>query len=350
MSKFNKAVVIGRFQPFHNGHAHMIEEALKIADEVYIVIGSASAYPNVMNPFTVAERRNMINLWMSFHDDISNKDIARVKFTQVDDYLYNEQKWKTEVRLAVKEKRGDRIAIVGAVKDAGSYWLSGFGWEPHHVDLQLLDGVPISASNYRHEYLRNPLAVPPSDMLPEATQIFLREYYHSPEWARLNEEQLHWDKELKKFEAYPYKGALNCCTADTVVVCNNHLLVIERKFAAGKGALALAGGHKNADETFLDAAIRELIEEVQIKVPQKVLRGNIKNSWLFDHPNRSAYFCKPTMAYYISIEPNANGSLPRVKGSDDAAKAFWMPMHEVVANKARFFDDHYQIVVAFTGI
>ena len=34
MKKFDKAVVIGRFQPFHNGHAAMVRKALEEAKSV----------------------------------------------------------------------------------------------------------------------------------------------------------------------------------------------------------------------------------------------------------------------------------------------------------------------------
>lgn len=44
MKQFDKAVVIGRFQPFHNGHAAMVRKALEEAKTVYILLGSAYAY------------------------------------------------------------------------------------------------------------------------------------------------------------------------------------------------------------------------------------------------------------------------------------------------------------------
>jgi len=35
------AVVIGRFQPFHNGHLSIVRHALDAAPDVVVVIGSA---------------------------------------------------------------------------------------------------------------------------------------------------------------------------------------------------------------------------------------------------------------------------------------------------------------------
>ncbi|UJB55259.1 hypothetical protein [Enterobacter phage vB_EcRAM-01] len=351
MKQFDKAVVIGRFQPFHNGHAAMVRKALEEAKSVYILLGSAYAYPNVLNPLTARERQTMIFSWLNANFEIA--DVARVQFEHIPDYLYNEEKWKTSVRTAIKETKGDNIAIYGYEKDAGSYWLKAFGWTHVPVPPVQVDGKDLSATDLRPIIFnhKNGWDRQLSRYVPGTTVNYIDKWMMEDTFWRLFYEYEKWESELEKFKNYPYPEALNCCTGDSVVVCNNHLLVIRRKFAPGKDALALPGGHKNANETFLDCAIRELLEEVRIKVPEKVIRGSIRNSMLFDHPKRSVHFSKPTVAQYIKLEPNNDGSLPRIMGgADDALEAFWMPMHEVKQNRGEFFDDHYQIIVAFTGI
>lgn len=351
MKQFDKAVVIGRFQPFHNGHAAMVRKALEEAKTVYILLGSAYAYPNVLNPLTARERQTMIFSWLNANFPI--KDTVRVQFEHIPDYLYNEEKWKTSVRTAIRETKGDKIAIYGYEKDAGSYWLKAFGWTHVPVDPVQVNGKDLSATDLRPIIFnhKNGWDKQLLRFVPQTTVNYIDKWMMEDTFWRLFYEYEKWESELEKFKNYPYPEALNCCTGDSVVVCNNHLLVIRRKFAPGKDALALPGGHKNANETFLDCAIRELLEEVRIKVPEKVIRGSIRNSMLFDHPKRSVHFSKPTVAQYIKLEPNNDGSLPRIMGgSDDALDAFWMPMHEVKQNRGEFFDDHYQIIVAFTGI
>lgn len=351
MKQFDKAVVIGRFQPFHNGHAAMVRKALGEAKIVYILLGSAYAYPNVLNPLTARERQTMIFSWLNANFPI--EDVVRVQFEHIPDYLYNEEKWKTSVRTAIDETKGDNIAIYGYEKDADSYWLKAFGWTHVPVDPVKVDGKDLSATDLRPTIFlhKNGWDKKLSRYVPSSTVSYINSWMMTDTFWRLYYEYEKWESELEKFKNYPYPEALNCCTGDSVVVCNNHLLVIRRKFAPGKDALALPGGHKNANETFLDCAIRELLEEVRIKVPEKVIRGSIRNSMLFDHPKRSVHFSKPTVAQYIKLEPNNDGSLPRIMGgSDDALDAFWMPLHEVVQRQGEFFDDHYQIVVAFTGL
>jgi bifunctional NMN adenylyltransferase/nudix hydrolase len=54
------AFVVGRFQPFHNGHKALIEEALKISEHVVVFIGSVQESRTDKNPYTYEERKAMI--------------------------------------------------------------------------------------------------------------------------------------------------------------------------------------------------------------------------------------------------------------------------------------------------
>jgi nicotinamide-nucleotide adenylyltransferase len=51
---------IGRFQPLHNGHVHALKKALAEEDILFIAIGSAQACFTPTNPFTTAERIQML--------------------------------------------------------------------------------------------------------------------------------------------------------------------------------------------------------------------------------------------------------------------------------------------------
>jgi cytidyltransferase-like protein len=54
------AVVIGRFQPFHNGHLELLRKALSTADHVLLVIGTPSGPRTRQDPWTHTERQAMI--------------------------------------------------------------------------------------------------------------------------------------------------------------------------------------------------------------------------------------------------------------------------------------------------
>lgn len=355
--EFTKAVVIGRFEPtMHRGHVNMIHKALETATTVYILIGSANKFPGMKNPITANDREKCI--WNILHDEFTSEQRSRIRTRFVNDYKYNDEKWKTEVRCMVNEQRWDKIAMIGFDKDQDSYWLHEFGWNHIAVEPVMVNwlgkNVPMSSTFIRDHWLRTGTVLL-QEMLPAAALDFLHMFTwtegmeHTLEFSRLKEERLHWDKEIKKFDDYPYKDALHACCADSVVVCNNHILLIERKFAPGKGALALPGGHKNSNETFRYAALRELEEEVKMKVTPGVLRGSIKGQHLFDDPSRTDVFCKPTVAQYIVLKPNHDGRLPKIKADDDAKRAIWVPMHEIKRNPGLLFDDHADIINHFTG-
>jgi nicotinamide-nucleotide adenylyltransferase len=55
-----RALVVGRFQPLHNGHKALIRQALERTGHVVVAIGSSAAKPGLRNPFTAAERRKML--------------------------------------------------------------------------------------------------------------------------------------------------------------------------------------------------------------------------------------------------------------------------------------------------
>jgi len=55
-----KALYVGRFQPFHNGHLKIIQNESKKYEEIIIAIGSSQYDHTEMNPFTSDERKQMI--------------------------------------------------------------------------------------------------------------------------------------------------------------------------------------------------------------------------------------------------------------------------------------------------
>lgn len=58
--KYKTGLVLGRFQPIHNGHLSIIHRALDECDNVIIVIGSAQESGTKKNPFDVAQRIELI--------------------------------------------------------------------------------------------------------------------------------------------------------------------------------------------------------------------------------------------------------------------------------------------------
>ena len=81
-----RALFIGRFQPFHNAHLEDIRRILREADEVLIAVGSSNEKDTLENPFSYSERKNMII------NVLRNNKIKNFKIFPVPD-LYDDQKW-----------------------------------------------------------------------------------------------------------------------------------------------------------------------------------------------------------------------------------------------------------------
>ena len=67
-------IVLGRFQPFHNGHAAMIESAFSFLGvdnsdlPLRICIGSSQAEQSLDNPWSAEEREQMIRVYLDGRD------------------------------------------------------------------------------------------------------------------------------------------------------------------------------------------------------------------------------------------------------------------------------------------
>jgi len=91
-----RGLFIGRFQPFHLGHLHIVKTALKEVDELIIGIGSSQTENTAENPFTVKERIEMIDLVLP------NNEISKYTVYPVPDYP-SDKKWIEEVKTLVPE-------------------------------------------------------------------------------------------------------------------------------------------------------------------------------------------------------------------------------------------------------
>ena len=83
-------LLIGRFQPFHNGHLYAVKFALSKVENLWIGIGSSNKANEKKNPFTADERKEMI---LSSIDDEFSKRIQIFYIPDVDDH----EKWTYQI-------------------------------------------------------------------------------------------------------------------------------------------------------------------------------------------------------------------------------------------------------------
>jgi len=63
--RYGRLVVPGRFQPLHMGHVNTIKYALKLADKIIVIIGSAQESFTARNPLTAGERMELLEKVLS---------------------------------------------------------------------------------------------------------------------------------------------------------------------------------------------------------------------------------------------------------------------------------------------
>ncbi|MCK5602478.1 bifunctional nicotinamide-nucleotide adenylyltransferase/Nudix hydroxylase [Candidatus Pacearchaeota archaeon] len=340
--RYDLAVFIGRMQPLHNGHVQNITNALEIADNVLVIVGSTNQPRTPKNPFTGDERATMIK--KVFPSD-------RVRVEGVEDF-YPDTLWLKNVQtMAHKHIIGTgidnfteaKIAILGHDKDHTSFYLNEFPtWDFIEIGNRLRQtDFPriIDATDIRNAYFESNFSYI-TDQVPKEILIFLKNFYQSPAYDLLVKEQAYITRYKKEWSVAPY--APTFVTTDAVVIQSGHVLLVKRRTEPGKGLWALPGGFVNAQERLEDGVIRELREETRLKVPIPVLRGSVKHHQVFDEPNRSLRGRTITNAYLFDLA--AQPKLPAVKGGDDAEKAKWFPLNVVDAMGSILFEDHKLII------
>lgn len=342
--KFDIAVLIGRFSPFHLGHQSLVERALQLADQVVILLGSAAKPRTIKNPWTAEERAVMIRHCFP-------GEAARIHCLPLKDRLYNDQQWVRDVQDLVGAQARElglsrpRVALVGHHKDRSSYYLDMFPqWS-----LEEAPNIRGVSSTELRQYL---LGEPDNSgnrmlleaALPRPVFAFIESFRASPAFPQLVREFDFIAKYKASWAVAPYPPVF--MTVDAVVVHSGHLLLVRRRAEPGRGLWALPGGFVDQQERLADAVIRELREETRVKLPVPVLRGAIKADRMFDHPERSLRGRTITQAYLFEFPA---GDLPEVKGADDADKAHWFPLAQVREMDEQLFDDHGDIINYFIG-
>ena len=349
--KYDFLVFIGRFQPFHNSHKLVIDRALQLANKVIILLGSANSSRSLRNPWTWLERSNMI---LNSYD---GGDRERLLITPLEDKKYNDTSWITSVQQAVQSLIvinggyiNSKVGLIGHSKDETSYYLNMFPqWGNENVPQKQL----LSATTIREAYLDenipklsngDPSLLEYAVDIPNGTKQVLADFEATDDYKKLVFETAYIKEYKRRWEDAPH--APTFVTVDAVVVQSGHILLVRRGAHPGYGLWALPGGFLNPNEKIEQAAIRELKEETKIKIPENILKAKIKKREVFDDPHRSDRGRTITHAFFIDLPGAANG-LPKVKGSDDADYATWVPIAALEGE--HMFEDHYHIVQAMIG-
>ncbi len=351
---YDLLVFIGRFQPFHNGHLAVIRGALEQSEHLLVLTGSAARPRSLRDPFTAAERAETIR------SCLQPGELCRVTVAPLADALYNDAAWTCNVHRAVlaclqasfagRDEAGLRIGLAGHGKDHSSYYLKLF---PTWGAVNVANHEGISASDVRRLYFRGDGRAATAEArseaslaqrLPAAVRRWLAAFAGGEAFAELKREQAFVDRYQAQFAGLKYPP--QHLTADAVVVQSGYILLVRRSRRPGRGQLALPGGFIEPDETALDGAIRELLEETGLDISEEKLRGAVIAKELFDDPHRSSRGRTFTTAFRFDLP--AATRLPAVTAGDDAGAVFWLPLAKLRSEE--MFEDHYYIVQKLVGI
>lgn len=352
--EFDLLTYIGRLAPPHIGHIETVNTAAQKAKNVLVLLGCSGEPRTPKNPFTFEERKQMLEI--SLESSVREKVIIKPLY----DYKYNDDAWKLQVQtvidktaLTTLDDLADmivpKVGIIGHSKDDSSWYLKTFP-QYSSVDMPLITlpndehfGEMLSATTIREHLLEDGIV---SHALHPRVQSWLDGWKISEHYQYVKAEHEFNVGYKKIWAGAPYPPIFQ--TTDAIVIQSGHILLVRRRNAPGKGLLALPGGYVEQDQTIEQSMLREIREETLLKVPEKIMRACIINQETFDHVGRSERGRVITTAFHISL--NDTDKLPRVKGADDAEKAFWMPLNKVLNSRDQFFEDHYYIIRKMLGI
>tara|TARA_Y100000588_G_scaffold383929_1_gene474245 strand:+ start:288 stop:914 length:627 start_codon:yes stop_codon:yes gene_type:complete len=123
-------VVLGRFQPFHRGHAALVNAAVERAEgmPLTIAIGSANQPESLENPWTWEERTEMIRCWLD--SEFPGNDVHIVSIPDIND----PPRW---VEHASKYHGGPGIIFTSDESTANLY--RGASWPVTEVKMRNRD-------------------------------------------------------------------------------------------------------------------------------------------------------------------------------------------------------------------
>lgn len=346
-------VFAGRLRPFHSGHLRVVKQALEEAQYLFVIVGSVGEPINFRNPFTFEEVREMVRA------SLTPMEQDRVFILGVEDQE-NDTRWVAAVQRCVAKQIevlslvDPKISLIGHAKDGSSFYLKLFPqWGSIAVKAEdiALHGI-LDATTLRENFYmlpedgNEPAALEQwrkdtgQTIYPQGTYLVLREWLQSQRFWQMRREFHFMRDYLQQFPQHPYPRYFTA--ADACVVMAGHVLLVRRGKMPGEGLWALPGGHVNIDESFQQAAIRELNEETGLGYDETFLLMACKGEKLLDNPWRSTRMRTISVAYGFEF---IGTDLPAVRGLDDARSARWWPIDEVT--REMMFEDHFAVVQHF---
>lgn len=327
------AVCIARLQPVQQRQADALRELCARHAQVLLVVGGVTQAASVINPWTLAERRRMLDL-------VLGEECAKLSLLPTADCWYDDRRWAAVVRAAVATEvaraaqPAQGVVLYGLEREGARYYAPLFpDWQMGEVDAPAF--VPTL-----HERLLGAQPRLAFEAVPAPLHDWLIASLDEPLRRELREEFRFVQRYRDDWAAAPYTPVF--VTVDALVTHGEQVLVIARGRRPGVGLLALPGGFIDVHEFIRDSALRELREETGLVLGDE----DCSAVRVYDHPLRSLR--GRIVTHLHRYELPADRPAPAVQGGDDAAQARWLPFDAARADL--FFEDHYAMLQVELGL
>ena len=345
------AVFIGRMRPPHLAHEFIINEALKRAKCLIVLVGSANRARSYKNSaFSYLEVAEMLELL--YKHEISTK---RIIIKPLPDYIYDEPGWVENTKRTVNDAITEhlftegkshhaptdyKIALAGFGKDSSSYYLKRFPeWDSIQVGKQF---ALLSACHIREAYFQR---VPQTSEFGLSPKIidYLRNHMHTDQFVYVVREREAIDRNIREYGLGPFNAS------DAIITCGDKVLTITRNGAVGYGTEAFPGGMLDPFETLSGCMWRELNEETKILDMNPGFKDELERHFKayrhFDAPERDPRGHYISHAFHYALPEDFPIDSLGFKAKSDARAVKWKDAGEWGHETA--FLDHYAILRTF---
>lgn len=249
-------LVIGRFQPLHNGHIELIQTALTDCDKVLVLIGSSNKVTDFKNPLTLDQR---VTLLSSVFGDNPNVLLRSLRDTDTDD------EWVQNVIGHVISLQEDPTQVSLFCNDKDEDWYR----ENFLYPVIAVNSTDVSATQVRHAWYTKTMWTV-QDLIPETTVTM---FNNIEQYENFKDDYLKtMEMNKRKTEGHPFGNPVEV-VAFSVIIRDQKVLVGLRGGSRGKGTWGLPGGFVEASETTMDAALRETKEELGLDLKHLITQG-----------------------------------------------------------------------------
>lgn len=333
-------------------HIEAVEKAALNSDIIMFLVADADVHRSIVAPFTFEERFDLIKAAFS---DLWNDD--RIRIIDVPSQLYvTTPSYALQAIDEELEHLFDSPAQVGKnvlVTLQGHQMYSAKKVKPEwdYVESEIKD---IDEQIY---WLDNYILSNEPISFGTAHSDLLDAFKKTDDFVELQHECNDKYFILKNFG----KGPFN--TADAICTIDDQVLLITRKKPPYRHTLATPGGLLDPGEDAVTAAIRELLEETEMRVPSYVLTGEPVSEdadWVLVTEDFLKSKLKKDVQQFTNTLHNVRDPrgdyranalwfdlsglpvTPRVLGKDDAEKANWASKDDLTTSSMAF--DHFAIL------